>query len=284
MQVTQEKPGQTALATDRSAAVVGLDEFSLFSRIQTGEINTVRARSGEMMIPESELERLAGGRVTVPSSEAGSIRPDESLGIERRSTGGLMRGGQIALPYKVAGCTLSDDEITGYRAASSAIAEQLNYAKELNRQLSVDRKLPESCDFEINMSETERWEVRSALLNLNHGEILLCQRGNEFAVIERFHEDSPYAQGNGNAQMLWKGNDAEALTEAFKGDARLTLEFMASNLVAKAQKIVWEQYPDHRPGHIVAAISERCHQAVANEETISQNRKMMNSVSHGIRM
>lgn len=134
------------------------------------------------------------------------------------------------------------------------------------------------------MSETERWEVRSALLNLNHGEILLCQRGNEFAVIERFHEDSPYAQGNGNAQMLWKGNDAEALTEAFKGDARLTLEFMASNLVAKAQKIVWEQYPDHRPGHIVAAISERCHQAVANEETISQNRKMMNSVSHGIRM
>jgi hypothetical protein len=151
-----------------------------------------------------------------------------------------------------------------------------------HRQLSADGQLPESCDFEINMSATEWWEVRSALLNLNHGEILLCQRGNEFAVIERFNNDSPYAQANGNAQMLWKGNDAQALTAAFKDDARLTLEFIASNCVAKAQKIVWEQYPDHRPGHIVAAISERCHQAVANEETISQ--KMTNSVSHGIRM
>lgn len=282
MQITNEKAGQETLATDKSAAALGLDEFSLFSRIQIGEINTVRARSGEMMIPVSELERLAGGHVTAPSSEAGSIRPDESLGIERRSAGGLMRGGQIALPYKVAGCTLSEDEINGYRAASSAIAEQLNYAKDLNRQLGMERKLPESCDFEVSMSETERWEVRSALLNLNHGEILLCQRGDEFAVIERFNEDSPYAQANGNAQMLWKGNDATALTEAFKDDARLTLEFMASNCVAKAQKIVWEQYPDHRPGHIVAAISERCNQAVANEETISQ--KMTNSVSHGIRM
>ncbi|HOW78706.1 MAG TPA: hypothetical protein P5037_08335, partial [Candidatus Paceibacterota bacterium] len=91
-----------------------------------------------------------------------------------------------------------------------------------------------------------------------------------------------YAQTNGNAQMLWKGNDAQALTEAFKDDARLTLEFMASNLVAKAQKIVWEQYPDHRPGHIVTAISKRCHQAVASEETVSQT--MTQSVSHGIRM
>lgn len=195
-----------------------------------------------------------------------------------------MRGGQIALPYRVGDCRFSDDEINGYRAASSAIAEQLNHAKELNRQLSTDGKLPSSGDLEVSISDTERWEVRSALLNLNHGEILLCQRGDEFAVIERLNDDSPYAQAKGNAQMLWKGNDAQALAEAFKADARLTLEFMASNCVAKAQKIVWEQYPDHRPGHVVAAISERCHQAVANEETISQNRKLTNSVSHGIRM
>ena len=50
MQITNEKPGQAALATDKSAAALGLDEFSLFSRIQTGEINAVRSRSGEMMI------------------------------------------------------------------------------------------------------------------------------------------------------------------------------------------------------------------------------------------
>ena len=283
MQIETAKPGQAALAVNQSAAALGLDEFSLFSRIQTGAINAVRARSGEMLILVSELERLAGVRVTVPSSDGGSILSDECLGIERRH-GGVKRDGQVVLPYKVGDRRLSEDEISGYRAASNAIAEQLNHAKELNRQLSVNGQLPDSCDFEVSMSETERWEVRSALLNLKHGEILLCQRGDEFAVIERFKDDSPYAQANGNAQMFWQGNDAQAVAEAFKADARLTLQFMGSNLVAKAQKIVWEQYPDHRPGHVVAAISERCHQAIANAETISQAQKATQSISHGVRM
>src|ERR1022692_3391673 len=281
MQVANEKPGQAALPIDKSASALGLDEFSLLSRIQTGEINAVRARSGEMMILETELERLAGGHATAQPREGGATLPDECLGIERRY-GGLKPDGQIVLPYKVGECRFSEDEINGYRAASSAIATQLNYAKGLNRQLSSDGQLPESCDFEIKMTETERWEVRSALLNLNHGEILLCQRGDEFAVIERFHEDSPYAQAKGDAQMLWKGNDAQALTEAFRVDARLTLKFMASNLTAKAQKIVWEQFPDHRPGHVVAAITEQCHLAIAHEETISQNQRMGHRMSGGI--
>ena len=156
----------------------------------------------------------------------------------------------------------------GYRAAASAITAPLKSMKELNRQLSGESRWVGSG--EINMSPTERWEVRSSLLTLNPGEVLLCQRGDRFSVIERFPDDSPYAKMNGNAQMLWEGNHAKALAGAFKDDARLTLEFMASNLTAKAQKIVWEQFPDHRPGHVVAAIVERCHEAIANEETISQ--------------
>ncbi|MCL4788604.1 MAG: hypothetical protein KJ070_17720 [Verrucomicrobia bacterium] len=267
----------------RCATALGLDEFSLFARVQTGEITVARARSGEMVIPQSELERFAGSPVTAPAVEVEAILPDECLGIERRYSG-LKPDGQIVLPYRVGDCRFSETEINGYRAASSAIASQLSHAKDLNRQLSKDAQLPESCDFEVSMSESERWEVRSALLNLKHGEILLCQRGDEFAVIERFNGDSPYAQANGEAQMIWKGNDAQAVADAFKDDARLTLRFMVSNLTAKAQKIVWEQFPDHRPGNVVAAISERCHQAIANEETISQDQKVTRSISYGVRM
>jgi hypothetical protein len=84
--------------------------------------------------------------------------------------------------------------------------------------------------------------------------------------------------------MLWEGNDAQGVAEAFNADARLTLEFMASNLTAKAQKIVWEQYPEHRPGHIVAAITERCHQAITNEEMISQNQRVGHRIGGGISM
>src|SRR6266704_3246916 len=59
MQVTTERPDQAALTIDKSASVLGLHEFSLLSRIQAGEIQSARVRSGEMVIPESELERLA---------------------------------------------------------------------------------------------------------------------------------------------------------------------------------------------------------------------------------
>ena len=279
MKVMKETPGQSALAIDKSAAALGLDEFSLFSLIQAGEIKVARATSGEMVIPESELERLAGGPVSAQSVEGGAILPDECLGIERRR-GGLKQNGELVLPYKVSGCRFSEREINGYRAASSAIAGQLESIKDFKRQLTRSDQVPESCDFEINTPEIGRWEVRSALLNLNHGEILLCQRGNAFAVIERFDEDSPHAQANGSAQILLQGNDAYQLTAEFKANAGLTLEFMASNLTAKAQKIVWEQFPEHRFGRIVETISERCGQAVANEEMISQ--KVTHSIGRSI--
>jgi hypothetical protein len=280
MKVTIERPEQAAVPIDRSATALGLDGFSLLSRVQTGEIKAARARSGEMVIPRSELERLAGGPVTVDPAQRSTVLPDKTLGIQSRY-GGL--SGKESY-YKVPGFEgrLGESEIAGYRASASAIAGPLESIKDLNRQLNGDGQLPESSNFEIKMSETERWEVRSALLNLNQGEILLCQRGNEYAIIERFHEDSPYAIANCEAQMLWKGNHAQALTDAFKRDARLTLEFMASNLTAKAQKIVWEQFPDHRPGHIVAAITERCHLAIANEETISQDQKVGQRIGGGI--
>ena len=45
---------------------------------------------------------------------------------------------------------------------------------------------------------------------------------------------------------------------------------MASNEVATAQRIIWEQFHEHRPARLMAAISERCGLAVADEETMTQ--------------
>jgi hypothetical protein len=276
MEVTQERPEAKALTMDRCAAVLGLAEFSLFSRVQNGDIKAVRARSGEMLIPSGEVERLVNGFANKPLVQEVAILPDESLGIQRRR-GGLS---DRLLFYTVPGFEgrLWENEVDGYRAAFSAIYPQVQTAKDLNEQLRGEEQSAGAG--EINTPQTGRWEVRAALLKLNPGEVLLCQRGEDFAAIERFGEDSPFAKMNGPAQMLWEGKDAQGVAEAFKADARLTLEFMASNCVAKAQKIVWEQYPDHRPGHIVAAISERCRQAVAEEETI----RITQTVRHGIRI
>jgi hypothetical protein len=56
------------------------------------------------------------------------------------------------------------------------------------------------------------------------------------------------------------GDDSRELLAAFDANAKHTLEFMASNQVATAQKVIWEPFPDQRPARLVAAISERCRQ------------------------
>jgi hypothetical protein len=89
-------------------------------------------------------------------------------------------------------------------------------------------------------------------------------------IIERFQEDSSYSQVNASAEILMRGDDPHQLIADFKANAQHTLEFMASNLAAKAQKVIWEQFPNNRPSEVMAAISERCHQAVAFEQSISE--------------
>ena len=147
-----------------------------------------------------------------------------------------------------------------------------------NHQVHDTTPTPESG--QVDTPKTGRLEIRSSLLKLDQGSVVLRHNGDQFAVIERFGDSSPYAQANGPAQLLWEGNHPPSLAAAFREDAKLTLEFMASNLTAKAQKIVWERFPDHRPGHILAGISECCRQTVAEEETIQQSQ----TARHGMRI
>jgi hypothetical protein len=285
MQMIHERLESGALPIDKSASILGLDQFSLLSRIQAGEILVARTRSGEMVIPESELERLIGmpvNSLSFAGDELGAKYPDGRLGIKARE-GRAQHSERPAYNVPDHSGRFNESEINGYRAAFGAIAVEFESLSDLRRQLNVTDQAPASCDFEINTPEMGRWEVRSALLNLTCGEILLCQQGDEFAIIERFHEDSSYAKVNGSAEILMRGDDARQLMAEFKANAQHTLEFMASNLTAKAQGIVWEQFPDCKPGEIMAAISERCRQAVAHGETISQSCEIGQNISRGIR-
>jgi hypothetical protein len=283
MYMTQEQPNQTALPTDKCASALGMDEFSLLTRIQTGDIKAVRARSGEIMIPETELERLVPAPLRAPPDEFVNELADLSdrrMGIESRR--GLRLRGVEPMRYYVPGHSkpFVGREIEGYRAAFGAIAKEIETANDFAKQLHIERQFPQSDDMEIDTPQTGQWEVGEALLNLKRGEILLCRRGDEFAVIERFDQDSPYAQAKGQAEILLQGNDANQLADEFKANAQRTLKFMASNATAKAQKIVWGQFYEQKPDEIMAAISERCHQAVANQETISL--KMTQSIKRGM--
>jgi len=211
MQVTTERPDQAALTIDKSASVLGLHEFSLLSRIQAGEIKSARARSGEMVIPEDELERLARTPInTLAVSIQGQETKlsDDRLGIKWRPDGTTRANGE-RLSYMVPNSDgqFSEGEIKSYRAAFGAIAGEYESLTALKTQLDKPRRVPAPAEKEFSTPEIGRWLVRSSLLNLGQSEILLCQRADyDFAIIERFRDDSVYARANGSAEILMQGN------------------------------------------------------------------------------
>ena len=285
MQIKNDVAESDALTIGKSASALGVHEFSLLSRIQAGDIIAARLWTGEMAIPISELERLSKLSIyslAIPPDKPETVLPDARLGIKRESLGGgLMRAGERQ-EYNVPGDfrRFTDSEMRGYRAAFSVIAPEFESLGVLRKQLEKPSSVAASPEKEICTSKLGVWQVRSTLLNLGPSNILLCQKQNDFAAIERFRDNVPYAKANGIAEILLERNDPLELAAAFNANARHTLEFMASNEVATAQRVIWTQFHEHRPERLVAAISERCRLAVSDEKPISQTPSVDDSNSH----
>jgi hypothetical protein len=285
MQIKDDVPESDALTINKSASALGIHEFSVLTRVQAGDIVASRLPSGEMAIPVSELERLSKLSVhslAVPPDQPERILPDARLGISRESRGGLKAHGGEHREYRVPGdfSRFTESEMKGYRAAFSAIAEEFESLGELKKQLEKPATVVPTTEKEICTSKLGVWQVRSTLLNLGQSDILLCQRQNDFAAIERFNGNTPYAKANGVAEILLERNDPKELVAAFDANARHTLAFMASNQTATAQRIIWGQFQEHRPAQLMEAISERCRLAVSDEETISQTQSVTHSHSN----
>lgn len=286
MTVSNEPASEAeALTIDKCASALGVAEFSLLSRIQSGDITAARLHSGEMAIPVSEVERLSRSSINSLSIEEDTEKPSESILGIKSEWGGLTRKGGERAHFTIADYRMrfTESEINGYRAAFGAIASEYVSLTGLKQQLEKPNHVHASPEKEVCTSEIGVWQVRSTLLNLGQSDILLCQRKNEFAVIERFRDDSLFAKANGNAQILLDGGDPMRLANEFRENAQLTLEFMASNMVAKAQKIVWQQNLEDREEKLVEAISQRCRLVVAPGEAISETPEIghSNSNKHG---
>src|SRR5205814_3803387 len=83
------------------------------------------------------------------------------------------------------------------------------------------------------------------LMKLGQSEIFLCEtateRGREFAVAERFSDDSPYARGNGTYELLLRGTDSDRLRHDYVECERQTLRLMATDTVAQAHERLAEK-------------------------------------------
>ena len=137
---------------------------------------------------------------------------------------------------------------------------------------------------QIQNIPTDRWQICSALLKLRNSQIFLCERSlqgaKEFAVIERFRKDSPYAKANGDTEVLRAGDDPVLLVEEYAASAEHALRGTASNLVARAHRIVWARYASTSPARVVKAISEKCAQAVSLEENEKNGQNISRHRSH----
>lgn len=113
----------------------------------------------------------------------------------------------------------------------------------------------------------DRWEICSGLLTLRNSRVFLCKRivagVPEFAVIQTYPTNSPYAQANGDTELILAGPDAVVLVQNYAVAAQHTLQLIAGNLIAKAHKIVWARFANTSPVRVINAISEECAQAAA---------------------
>jgi len=171
---------------------------------------------------------------------------------------------------------LTDRELASFNAALESIQgdflEVEPARKDLNRLEQVHWDRPPREAFATVTTPEGEWKAYGQLLKPWRSEGLLCQRANggEWAVIQRFQPHSPYAQAHGETDILLKGNDRGELMDEYMAQVRHTLRLMARNLVAKAQTVAWEQFPDDNPAKVVRALSQRCALAVENSESLKQ--------------
>ncbi len=185
---------------------------------------------------------------------------------------------------------LTDRELASFNAALESIKGDFLEAEpireQLNRLEKVDWNRPPREAYTTVATPEGEWKAYSQLLKPWRSEVLLCQKdtGGEWAVIQRFKSDSPYAQAHEAAEILMRGNNRAELMDDYKAQVQHTLRFMARDLAAKAQTVAWEQFPDDNPAKVVRALSQRCAMAVENSEALKQAEMEKQSIrqSHGM--
>src|SRR5439155_24623475 len=109
---------------------------------------------------------------------------------------------------------LTTTEFQAYREAFAAVEDQVReYTEATSALADVEKRLPEIAaplmskflepakPLEAEELKESGWQMRRTLHKSTRSELLLCSRddekGREFAMIERFDPNSPYAKAKG---------------------------------------------------------------------------------------
>jgi len=193
----------------------------------------------------------------------------------------LKRNGEF-IQHEVPGYSggFTDSDLASYNAAFATIERDYKQIENVKSQL--DRLAKSNWELEPNPKPFDtlstpdgtQWKAYGILVNLPRSDVLLCQNNeNEWGVIQRLKTNGPYAETHGETSVLLTGSNLRELANEYVGQAEHTLRFMARNLTARAQEVIWEKYPDNNPSRVMQAISERCALAVDNPEALRQRQE-----------
>jgi hypothetical protein len=137
---------------------------------------------------------------------------------------------------------------------------------------------------EIVVGSSDAWQVRKCLVELNQSEVFLCQKGTEFAVIERFSENSRYAMANGPAEIMLTGNNERQVLQDYAQNERQTLQLLATDLTAKVRETLAAQHPDLNCRRVVEAVTRRCDYEINPTQSQAETIAPALQQTHGIRV
>ena len=205
----------------------------------------------------------------------------------------LKKGGQPWIPRgsRGSGSDLIGVEALAYRAASHSVDRDLHPLEKIKEQLNAleqvrwERPNPPVQET-FRASDGTTWDVYAHLVKLPKSRILLCRPHNSpnWSVVQEFEEGSAYARNHGRTEVLAQGQNVREVVTGYVAQANHTLRFAERNVVAKAQKMVWRQYPQNNPGKIVEALMEHCDKAVTHNRSIGESQTQNIRQSRGMRV
>ena len=189
------------------------------------------------------------------------------------------------------GNDLIGDEALAYRAASHSVERDLQPLENIKEQLNAleqvrwERPNPPVQET-FRTSDGTTWDVYAHLVKLPKSRILLCRPRNSpaWSVVQEFEEGSAYAGNRGRTEVLAQGQNVREVVTDYVAQANHTLRFAERNLVAKAQKMVWQHFPENNPGKIVEALMEHCDKAVTHNRSIGESQTQNIRQSRGMRV
>ena len=185
---------------------------------------------------------------------------------------------------------LTDAENEAYQTAVAAVQSELADLTTVGQALrGVENpglgKAGASGDpTEIVVGSSDPWQVRKCLVELNQSEVFLCQKGTEYAVIERFSENSRYAVANGQAEIILTGNNERQVLQDYAQNERQTLQLLATDLTAKVRETLAAQHPDLNCRRVVEAVTRRCDYEINPTQSHAETIAPALQQAHGVRV